>query len=145
MSTGQQVAELSFEARADQLREVRRRVREVAEGCGCDPESLDCIVLAVNEACMNIIQHAYGGDCSEKIMLRVVSDGDELVFRIIDFAEPVDECDIKSRDLDELRPGGIGVHLIHQVMDSVAFLECPEGVGNILELRKKTGVSAGES
>lgn len=145
MKAGGLITELRFKARADQLSGVRRRLREAAGDCGCDPQSLDCIVLAVNEACMNIIQHAYGGDCAQEIILRVFQDDDELVIRLIDFAEPVDECNIKSRDLDHVRPGGIGVHLIRQVMDSVSFLECPEGVGNMLELRKKTGQAAGES
>jgi anti-sigma regulatory factor (Ser/Thr protein kinase) len=47
------------------------------------------VVLAVDEACQNIIRHAYGGDPTREIILEVSRDGDRIVFDLLDFAEPV--------------------------------------------------------
>jgi anti-sigma regulatory factor (Ser/Thr protein kinase) len=56
---------------------------------------------------------------------------------IEDEAEQVDPCTIKSRCLDEVRPGGLGVHIIREVMDEVAY-ECRSGgVGMRLTMVKK--------
>ena len=61
---------------------------------------------------------------------------EELIVRIYDFALKVDCNKIKSRDLDDVRPGGLGVHLIHKVMDSVNYQNINDDFGNMLELRK---------
>ncbi len=62
---------------------------------------------------------------------------DELIVRITDFAKPVDCYAIKSRAMDDIRPSGLGVHLMRKVMDEVRFLERPGGIGNVLEMKKK--------
>ncbi|MFQ5470921.1 MAG: ATP-binding protein [Gammaproteobacteria bacterium] len=137
MSEPHQIAQIRFASHAYQLQHVRGQLRRLIEPLNqCTARELDCIILAVNEACMNIIQHAYGDGATGDIILEILNNKDELIFRIIDFADPVDQCNCQSRDIDELRPGGLGVYLINEVMDSVHFLECPGNVGNILELRK---------
>lgn len=55
---------------------------------------------------------------------------------IRDFAAPVDVDRIKSRELDDVRPGGLGVHFIREVMDEMEYLPPPDGQGNLLRLRK---------
>jgi anti-sigma regulatory factor (Ser/Thr protein kinase) len=139
MEKTERLAKMRFPARTGQLKEVRCVVRNAVKRIGCLPELTDRIVLAVNEACMNIIQHAYGDKRTGEIILEILLNPveEELVFRLTDFAEPVDTCVIKSRDLNDLRPGGLGVYLIHEVMDKVEFLKPPGGVGNLLEMRKK--------
>jgi len=76
---------------------------------------------------MNIIQHAYGckdGLAAEgEIIVEVLRNGDEWTFRLTDFAQPVDKTKVCSRDLDDIRPGGLGVHFIHEIMDEVKFLD----------------------
>jgi len=56
---------------------------------------------------------------------------------IQDFADTIDVTKIKPRDLNDVRPGGLGTHFISEVMDEVAFLTPPEGVGNLLKLVKR--------
>ena len=123
-------------SRADKLLPLRQFVRELAVQQGCCNENLDCMVMAINEACMNVIQHAYGGREDGEIIVEFWKDKDELLVRIYDFAEQVDLETIKSRDLNEIRPGGLGVHIIHQVMDSVEYKNHSEPLGNVLEMRK---------
>jgi len=126
-------------SRADILKPLRSLVRELSRKQGCNEDNLDCMVMAINEACMNVIQHAYGDDEEGEIVIEFLKDNNELIVRIYDFAEKVDSNTIRSRNLDDVRPGGIGVHIINEVMDEVEYKEGPDGVGNLLELRKIIG------
>lgn len=136
MTSHERLTEIRFSSRTDQLKHVRDEVRCIAAGQGCPQEDIESMVLAVNEACMNIIQHAYGFDDEGDIILEILKNNDQLIFRLTDFAKPVDERSIKSRPLDDIRPGGLGVHLINEVMDEVAFIDCPGKSGNVLEMKK---------
>jgi anti-sigma regulatory factor (Ser/Thr protein kinase) len=132
----EQILTLRFPSHTGQLKVVREKMRCAMQDMGYDEALVDPAVLAVNEACMNIMQHAYGEHDSGDIILEIGSEGDELVFRLTDFAEPVDVSKVSSRALDDIRPGGLGVYMMNQLMDEVRFLDAPEGVGNILEMRK---------
>jgi len=105
-------------------------------------------VLAVGEACMNIIQHAYGATDKGDIVLEVELETNgskeagrnakrSLVFRLTDFAKHKSCAEqMRSRPLDEIRPGGLGCHIINQVMDEVHLLDRPGPCGNVLQMRK---------
>jgi anti-sigma regulatory factor (Ser/Thr protein kinase) len=136
MSEPESLVRLHFGACADRLRMVRCVVQGAAELSGCARSQADELVLAVNEACMNIIEHAYAGDAAGAIVLEVVADGDRLLFRLTDFAPPVDPGKVQPRDLDDLRPGGLGVHFIREVMDTARFVDPPDGAGNVFEMTK---------
>lgn len=129
--------EIRFTSNAEHLADVRNRVRDTIQWLGFNPEVLNCIVLAVNEACMNVIQHAYGPSHSGEVILEIFDTGREIVFRLTDFAPPVDKSKIRSRDLEDIRPGGLGVHLMNEVMDEVDFRNDPEGIGNVLVMKKR--------
>ena len=90
-----------------------------------------------NEACMNIIQHAYGDTFEGEIVLEIFDRHDHLVFKLTDFAECSDKCNIKPRDLTDIRPGGLGVHLMKEAMDDVSFIDGPNKQGNVVVLTKK--------
>lgn len=123
-------------AQADKLKPLRDLVKDGVSQLGCSNENQECIVMAINEACMNIIQHAYEDDENGEIIVEIWKAYNELIIRIYDFARKVDCNKIKSRDLDDIRPGGLGVHLIHKVMDSVDYKNINDDFGNMLELRK---------
>lgn len=86
---------------------------------------------------MNVIQHAYGDKRVGDIKLDVYFEDGELIFQLIDYADPVDITTLKPRELDDIRPGGLGVHFIREVMDNVTMDKRPNGVGNVLEMRKR--------
>jgi sigma-B regulation protein RsbU (phosphoserine phosphatase) len=125
-----------FPARADTLCDIRRAVKDAVRGLGLGEAEGRDVVLAVDEACQNIIRHAYKGADGD-IAVQLSKDGDRLVVRLIDFAPPVDATKICPRALDDLRPGGLGTHFIRSVMDEVAFLPPPEGCGNMLQMVKR--------
>jgi len=132
-----QVLQLRFPARAAELKGVRDAVRESVEGCGCSAKSTADIVLATDEACQNIIRHAYGGESDGVIEFEIEHRGDALVFSLVDHAPTIDPSQVQPRDLDDIRPGGLGTHFIRRVMDEVEFLDPPSGRGNLLRMVRR--------
>ncbi len=104
---------------------------------GCQPDITDKLVIAVNEACMNVIQHAYKGDDSGEIVLEILNNNNRLLFRLQDYAAPIDLDSVKPRALKDIRPGGLGVHFIQEIMDECEMGHLEGGVGNYLEMIKK--------
>lgn len=129
-----------FPARPERLRDIRHAVAETASRLGCPEPMVNDVVLAVDEACQNIIRHAYGGAGGD-IVVQLGRDDHQLVVRLIDFAAPVDCAKICSRALDDIRPGGLGTHFMRSVMDEVAFMTPPPGAGNMLQMIKRIGES----
>ena len=129
--------QLRFPARAAELKKIRDAIREAVEGCGCSAKSTADIVLAIDEACQNIIRHAYRGDSDNVIEIEVEHRGEGLVFTLADQAPAIDPSLVKPRDLDDIRPGGLGTHFISRVMDEVEFLRPASGRGNLLRMVRR--------
>ena len=133
----ERLVSLTIPSQPARLRLVRAAVSEAAKICGCNENCVRDIVLAVDEACQNVIRHAYGGEPDNEICIDVRRSADEIVFDIMDFAEPVDQSRIKPRSLEEIRPGGLGTHFINECMDQVEYPPPPRGVGNLLRMVKR--------
>lgn len=103
------------------LAQVRAFVREVAAEAAFDEETTYSLMLAVNEACTNIMRHAYGGDACQDILISATVSPQAVEFRLRDFGKQVDPACMKSRDLDDVRPGGLGCFLIRQTFDEVDY------------------------
>lgn len=129
--------ELRFPARADRLKLVRGGVRAAARMCGFNDATAQSIVLAVDEACQNVIVHGYKGRADGEIVLGVFRRRDGILLRLRDFAPPVDPATIKPRALDDIRPGKLGSHFMYEIMDSVEFRPSPDGTGNLLEMIRR--------
>jgi len=134
---GEPIARMRIAARPDCLRLVRAMVRKAGDGNGCGGECISQMVMAVDEACQNIIRHAYSGDPGGEIIVDIRRQGESIAIHLLDFAAPVDVSRIKPRRLDEVKPGGLGTHFIQECMDESGFLTPPEGTGNCLRLVKK--------
>jgi anti-sigma regulatory factor (Ser/Thr protein kinase) len=114
---------------------MRQWLGENLARCGLADELREQLVLAVNEACMNIIQHAYGEQTSGEIRLHLAVVAERLTIELEDDADPIDPTKVQPRALTDVRPGGLGVHFIREIMDEMAFL--PGGKkGNRLRLVK---------
>lgn len=139
-SVGAQIASVSVPALAESLKLVRRVVESGASSCGFGKETIQDVVLAVDEACQNVIRHAYDGIKNGEIIVSISRDEQSLIIRIRDFAQRVDQSKIHPRDLDDIRPGGLGTHFIKEVMDKVEFKVPGDGQnnnkGNLLVLTK---------
>ena len=128
---------LTVPSQADLLKLIRNAVSETARFCGCDKDVCRDIVIAVDEACQNVIRHAYGGSPNGEIGLEIIRRSDVLVFLLRDFAESIDVSSVKPRDLDDIKPGGLGTHFMREVMDVVQFMPPPADGGNLLRMVKK--------
>ncbi|OGP86688.1 MAG: hypothetical protein A2Y95_00735 [Deltaproteobacteria bacterium RBG_13_65_10] len=114
---------------------MRRLVQEVSLAHGFPEEEIRRIVLALDEACTNVIRHAYGGDPGGEIVIEAGPCEDGLRFAVIDRGAKAGEGAIEPRPLDDLRPGGLGTHLIRAVMDQVTY-DTSSGPGTCLVMIK---------
>ena len=124
-------------ARAEEMRSLRGALRQSLDRIGVEPRLRDRLVLAVDEACTNIIRHAYGASRSGDIQLRLSRAGHSLSFELTDRAPCVDAARIRAKPLGECRCGGFGLALIDEVMDDWQIEPAPGGQGNRLTLRKR--------
>jgi sigma-B regulation protein RsbU (phosphoserine phosphatase) len=129
--------EQAFAANSEALAEVRGCVREVCQRAGCSAECSEQAVLAINEACMNIVQHGYAFAAGKNFLLRIRVDDGILVTHLLDNGTAAADQDLRPRELDDLRPGGLGVRFMRELMDEVTYLPAPDGFTNCLQLRKR--------
>jgi sigma-B regulation protein RsbU (phosphoserine phosphatase) len=129
--------DFTIRARSEELCRMREAVRACVESSGCSEIPTADIVLVIDEACQNIIRHAYKGDPDGEIELQIDREGENLVFALLDRAPPIDTERVKGRDLDDIRPGGLGTHFIRELMDRADFLPRPGGAGNLLRMTKR--------
>ena len=132
-----QLLKFHFESKPEKLRLVRELVKNTTSSIGCNPELCEKLVIAVNEACMNVIQHADHGEYSGEIILEILNNEGQLLFRLEDNASPMDLESAKPRDLNEIRPGGLGIHFIREIMDDYVMGHLKGETGNYLEMRKR--------
>jgi sigma-B regulation protein RsbU (phosphoserine phosphatase) len=129
--------ERRFAAQAAELRSMRSAIRQALDILAVEPELRDRLVLAVDEACANIIRHGYGPHHEGDIGLRILRDGPVLSFELTDAAPCVDPASIRPKPLGECRSGGFGIALIDEVMDDWRIQPAQGGQGNLLILRKR--------
>ena len=129
--------ERTVPARAEHLRGVRGSIRQLLDELRLAPELRDRLVLAVDEACTNIIRHGYGTQREGDIALRILRTGPMLSFELTDSAPSIDPARVRPRPLGECRCGGFGIALIDEVMDDWRIEPAKGGRGNRLILRKR--------
>lgn len=129
-----------FPARFDQLDTIRGFASQAARDAGMDDSETYAIELAVDEACTNIIEHAYRGE--DRGDIECTCDCNETCLTVVirDHGKPFDPSTVTAPDLDadiDDRPvGGLGIYLMKQLMDEVHFEPLGDS-GNILTLVKR--------
>lgn len=107
------------------LEDVRRFVERHALAAKLKGDAVEELKIAVDEACTNIIKHAYKGDSAHDIDIAVIVAPDRFTIRIRDEGQGFDPSSYKTPDIYESirrrRPGGYGVHIIRQLMDQVEY------------------------
>jgi len=120
-----------------QMAALRARVRESARAFGFDEETIGQLVLAVDEACTNIIRYAYEGRSDGKIEMDILAKNDVWEVRLRDYGKKCDPSRLQGRSLEDVRPGGLGLYFIHSAFDNVQFDQSPKE-GTCLILKKKS-------
>lgn len=107
---------------------VRQRVRQFLQNRPFSTREVDLMVLGVDEACTNIIRHAYHLEDDQLISLTFESSqGGAVRFRLRDYGDPLDVDDCQPRPIDHSRPGGLGMHLIRTAFDQIDYLKKRNG------------------
>ena len=130
------ILEHRFPARARELAYTRAITRTSLNNQGWGTDTVEEVVLAIDEACQNIIRHAYRRECDETITLHIHFQEETLVVVLEDTAPAVSPNCMKPRAFEDLRPGGLGCHFIQQVMDQVSIGPSATGQGNTLRMVK---------
>lgn len=134
--------EISIPGRYDRIIEVCKFVVGGAEQAGFNNDDLFKIELACDEACTNIIEHAYGAENMGEIRVTWQFAGEAFTITITDEAQPFNPQDVPEpnvhagpNDIDDLKIGGLGIHFMRKLMDEVHFNVDRNG-GNRLVMTK---------
>jgi serine/threonine-protein kinase RsbW len=100
---------------------IRTVTAKMGELYGLSESAIEDIKLAIDEACSNVIKHAYGGDTHQSILVRYKMTKKGFEVLIEDNGVKVQPESIEGRNLDDIRPGGLGVHLIKRAFDIFQF------------------------
>jgi anti-sigma regulatory factor (Ser/Thr protein kinase) len=124
---------LEINSDPSELKKVREKVEIFCKENQIKVNLLE-IKLAIDEALQNIIRHAYKLDKTKKITIKLEKiSGDSFKAEIRDFGERVPIDQIKHRALDDIKPGGLGVHFIKSISKEMTY-EHKDEAGTLLTL-----------
>jgi len=130
----------SFPGRYDSLARVSEFVVEAAKDAGLSSEEVYSVELAVDEACCNIIDHAYGGEGIGELKCSVIVDEGKLTVILSDRGRSFDPKTIPDPKLnvpiEKLKPHGVGLYLMRKLMDEIKYEAIPHR-GNVLTMVKR--------
>ncbi len=130
---------LSIPSNPRYLGTIRAFFRSLLEEMQFDHREVSGVVLALHEACTNIIEHRYGGDITQRIDFTVLIRPENLTIDIRDYGEKQDVSTIKPRALEDIRPRGLGTHFMQSIMDEVTYNS--SDTGTLVRMTKRRGVS----
>jgi len=114
-----------FKSTTTALSDVREFVNERAVRFGFGDKEVSEITLAVDEACTNVIKHAYKGDPETEFEIKIIASGMEFEIVVRDWGatfrpEEVPVPDIRDK-MKKHKAGGLGIFLMRKLMDSVEY------------------------
>ncbi len=116
---------LTLPASTQSLEAVRRFVATHAIGAHLAETDVEQVKLAVDEACTNVVKHAYRGRTDETFKVSVIVEPASFIVRICDTGVAFRPGEYHRPDLIEAvqsrRRGGLGVHLMRRLMDRVEY------------------------
>ena len=140
MSAIERKFSLQVPSSTENLALIREFVTIIGRQATLNEEEINKLELAVDEACANVIEHAYGYDISKDVTVRAVYDEEELRVSVVDEGLGFDPTQVKQESLPELvherASGGLGLRLIKTLMDQVSY-EFTPGQKNELHMTKK--------
>ena len=140
MATIEKTFTLQVPSSTENLALIREFVTTVGAQAGLEENEVAKLELAVDEACANVIEHAYGHDATKEVTVNANFDGDSITFVIVDAGKGFDPGQIKQEELESLiakrKDGGLGMRLIKTLMDEVQY-EIGPGQKNELRMTKR--------
>ena len=115
--------DLNVPARGEQLEVISDFVTAAARRAGFGERAIYHIQAAVDEACANIIYHAYEFEGQGRIAVHCEIAGGDFIVTLADWGRPFDPTSLPTPDvhapLDDRKEGGLGRFLMQQLMDDV--------------------------
>lgn len=138
------VQTLTVTGKFENLSLIGEFVTRAAQAAGLDERAVYAVEMAVDEACSNIIEHAYGGEGRGDIECAFRIDETGLTITLRDHGRPFDpqsvpQPDLKA-DIEEREVGGLGIYIMRHLMDEVHF-DFTSEEGNVLTLVKRRSFS----
>ncbi|MGD9092019.1 MAG: ATP-binding protein [Anaerolineales bacterium] len=131
---------VTFPGRYDSLAKVSEFIVQAARKAELDDKAVYAVELAVDEACSNIIDHAYGGEGIGDMQCSVLINKGELTVILRDQGQPFNPEDIPDPTLNvplqKLKPRGAGLYLMRKMMDEIFYAPSTES-GNVLTMKKR--------
>jgi len=131
--------QLKLPSQTENLELIREFISRLASKVGFNNEDVNKIELAVDEACTNVIKHAYDKTDRQSIDIAIKIDYKKFMIIITDKGKGFDVSKIKTPDIKEyiaeMRVGGLGIYLMKSLMDEVDF-ELKPGVKNQVKMTK---------
>ena len=128
--------ELRVKSKTENLSLIRDFVSDKALDAGLPVAVVEKIMLAVDEACTNIIKHAYKSSPEGEITLNVEYDEEKFTITIIDYGKSFNPESIPQPDLQkyyrEHKVGGLGIYLMKSLMDDVKYTSIPGKYNQVL-------------
>jgi len=126
---------LKIPSQTDNLEVIRDFVAGIARKVGFGVEDTNKIELALDEACTNVIEHAYQHDESKDIDIAVKIDTNKFTIVVADRGRSFNVEEIELPDMEsylaELRVGGLGIYLIKTLMDEVDYQSKSDGKNQV--------------
>ncbi len=130
---------LQVPSSTENLALIREFVTSIGRQATLTDEDINNLELAVDEACANVIEHAYGHDITKDVSVRATFDDEKLKISVIDEGLGFDPGKVNEKSLDQLvherRSGGLGIRIIKSLMDEVSY-EIEPGQKNELHMTK---------
>ncbi len=116
---------MELPCQTENLELIRDFVADVARKSGFNEENINKIELAVDEACTNVVKHAYDREVKCKIKLDIQVNNQEFTIKVKDTGKGFDPEQLEDIDMSkymkEFRTGGLGIHLMRTLMDEVKY------------------------
>ena len=140
MASIERTFSLHVPSSTENLSMIRDFVKSIGTQSGMGDMDVAKLEMAVDEACSNVIEHAYSADSTKEVSIRATVDDESVQIEVVDTGKGFDPSTVEQLKLEELvsakRAGGLGMRLMKSFMDEVHYEMLP-GVKNELRMVKR--------
>lgn len=127
---------ISIVSHPENLIQIRHSISNILSKSCLSKADCGNIILAIDEACSNIIRHGYNNDHTKNIDLTLTIESDHLSIILKDSGIEFDINTTSKRDINEVKPGGLGLYIIQNVMDRVEYCRTQDGCNQLAMIKE---------
>ena len=122
-----------FSATFDNLKNIRSMLVDFLNNHKLPVKEIKEIELGTDEAVTNIIKHSYKVENKKNIIqIELEFSENKVIVHLYDNGTPVNEEKIKPRELNDVKPGGLGTYFINKIMDEVRWKNSDKWVNHLI-------------